>query len=107
MEAQCIRHGDLVLWKTEIPTKGLKTIPGNALATGSATGHSHKFVPAKNAKQYDRGDGTRLLVVSGDGKAPVRLVHEEHEDIRLENGDYLVTHKRQYDRDNGWTNVVD
>lgn len=37
----------------------------------------------------------------------VTLTHEEHQDIQLAAGDYVVSHKRQYDRDNGWQNVAD
>ena len=46
-----IRMGDLVAHRlpTKAVVKGLKRIPGAALATGSATGHSHRLSPASAA----------------------------------------------------------
>jgi hypothetical protein len=98
------RHGDLIIHATDkAPVKGLKVIPGNALATGTATGHSHRFTPAANAKLYAGENGVmRLRVIKA-----VRLTHEEHADLKLAPGDYFVAHKRQYDRENGWVAVQD
>ena len=103
-QRQIVRHGDLVLHPVDkVPVKGLKSLPGTSLATGTATGHSHRFTPSAGAKLYDEGDGTMLLRVV----KPVKLVHEEHADLKLAIGDWRVSHKRQYDRENGWTAVQD
>ena len=102
--ATSYRHGDLIIVTTpKATTKGLKLVPGNALATGTATGHSHRFTPAANGKLYALDGGNLLLRVT----KPVKLVHEEHADIKLAAGDYVVAHKRQYDRETGWTAVQD
>jgi hypothetical protein len=99
-----IRHGDIILTPItgELP-ETLKAVRGTALATGTATGHSHRFAPAAHAKLYDSGDGVLILRVA---KA-VKVSHEEHETVTLGEGDWRVTHKRQYDAANGWVNVVD
>ena len=103
-QGEPVRHGDLVLHPIpKTKTTGMKTVKGNALATGTATGHSHRFVPAANAKLYDDGKGNVVLRVA---KA-VRLVHQEHADIRLTQGDYRVVHMIQYDREHGWAPVAD
>ena len=83
--------------------KGLKRIPGAILATGTATRHSHRLSPAASVVLYDEGDGKILARVT----SRVRHLHEEHEVVVLEPGDYRVTHKRAYDADHGWRAVVD
>ncbi len=106
-ETTAIRHGDLVLHVIpQRAVKGLKAIRGNVLASGDSTSLKHTFVPATAGKQYDLGDGNRLLRLT---KA-ARLDHDGadgHETIKLAAGDHLVTRKRQYDREHVWTNVQD
>ena len=100
-----IRMGDLVAHRlpTKAVVKGLKRIPGAALATGSATGHSHRLSPASAAALYDEGEGKIIARVT----AKVKHLHEEHEVAVLEPGDYRITKKRAYDADHGWRAVVD
>lgn len=99
-----VRHGDIVLHPiSSVPVDKYPRVQGNALAVGSATGHTHRFEPAENAELYNENGGTMVLRVL----KPVRLVHEEHRDIELAPGDWRVSHKRQYDADHGWSAVQD
>jgi hypothetical protein len=60
-------------------------------------------VPASVVQQFDVSDGLRLLIVASDAE----LVHDEHCTVPVPAGAYLVSHKRRYDRDNGWAAVED
>ena len=99
-----IRHGDIVLYPAPpIDTSQFEPIAGNSLATGSSTGHSHSVTPASAVSQFDLGDERRLLVLT----SPAELSHDEHTTVQLDTGYYIVSHKRQYDADNGWVDVED
>lgn len=60
---------------------------GFALADGKATGHTHRIDDAR--AELFAADGVRFLRVSGTG--PVQLVHEEHDTIHIQPGEYRVT----------------
>ena len=100
-----IRLGDLVAHRLAKPAtvKGLKRIPSAILATGTATGHSHRLSPASEVSLYDEGDGKILARVT----AKVKHLHQEHAVAMLEPGDYRIMLKRAYDADHGWRAVVD
>jgi hypothetical protein len=104
VQAIDIRHGDIHIQPVKrSPVAKLKIIKGASLATGSATGHSHRFSPAGNATLYDMGDGVRILRV----RKAVKLSHEEHATVTLKPGDYRVSLKRQYDKALGQRPVQD
>jgi hypothetical protein len=98
-----VRQGDIVLipiTKRQIP-KGLATVDRDnrgriVLAEGETTGHAHAILenPATLFRQADLDEmADRFLAVEKEG---VELVHEEHGTIKLDKGNYIVRHKREY-----------
>jgi hypothetical protein len=101
-----LRQGDIVLWPLPADAVRAPSTPltGASLAVGTATGHSHTIVPASAAKRSQRkADGAQILHLTADAE----LVHDEHCTVPLRAGTYLVSHKRRYDRENGWAPVED
>ncbi|MBX9671620.1 MAG: hypothetical protein K2X93_28785 [Candidatus Obscuribacterales bacterium] len=64
--------------------------PGNILAMGEITGHSHRV---KGESQLFELDGQLFLRVLSD---TATLTHEEHGPISLPKGEYLVWRQREY-----------
>lgn len=84
------RHGDLLLvYVDEIPASA-ERVDDLVLARGEATGHKHQLVG--NALVY-RNKGQQYVEIVD----PTRLTHEEHHDILLPPGCYVVIHQREYD----------
>lgn len=54
-----------------------EVVPGDVLAIGEATGHSHRTV---GATVYMRDDGVREFIGGGES---VGVVHEEHNPLTL------------------------
>lgn len=97
------RQGDVLLIATQdLDESGLTEVPREdgliVLAHGEATGHRHAIDPCaagevpvavlfQRADQVDRVLRARL---------PVRLYHDEHADVELPAGDYVVRRQREY-----------
>lgn len=92
------RHGDLSFHPITAVPKGYKEVyEGNqfVLALGEHTGHKHvlladlkeKFKVAKNK------EGGVCIVVT----RPAKIRHEEHKEITLKPGTYLMKNEREYD----------
>jgi len=97
-----LRHGDVVLHRIDsVDVSSMRSIHGNVLAAGTATGHSHMILGA--CAQYDAGNGTRILVLESEAQVD----HQEHRTTPTPAGTYRVSIKRQYDADNGWVSVED
>lgn len=92
---QQYRQGDVYVTPVD-------TVPGDAvavevegglciLARGEATGHHHS-VPGADAAILAKGAERYLRV-----RTPTRLRHQEHDEIRLPAGDYVITIQVEYD----------
>jgi len=102
-----IRQGDILLVPRELISKNkveLKEIGKNEkiLAYGEKTGHSHTL--RGDVTFYDNGNGLILCQISRDG---AMLVHQEHDQINIEEGDYIVINQREYDLIEGIRMVYD
>jgi len=93
MKRKQIRQGDVLLCPiNEFPT-GLK-IKDKVLAYGEVTGHSHRF---------EASDDEVLVSVTKDGTQyvevlkPAQLIHEEHNNVDVDEGKYVVRQQREYD----------
>lgn len=86
-----VRHGDVLVAAIDALPAAATPRPGNVLAHGEITGHSHRFVPAEGGSLLVEG-GQLYLRVTGT----VTLTHEEHGPIRLEPGLYRVWRQREY-----------
>jgi len=86
-----IRQGDVLLTKISKLPKGLVK-KDKVIALGEVTGHSHRFESEavcvfkdKKGKQYV------------DVQQEAELVHEEHENLQIPKGKYVVSPQREVD----------
>ena len=96
------RQGDILLKEINLEEYKNKTIKGEGrrvLAYGEVTGHSH--VLDGDIRYYD-SNGTILCQVE-EGM----LMHEEHSQINISKGDYIVINQREFDIMSGIRQVMD
>lgn len=99
-----IRQGDiLIISRNIIDKEELKEIGKNEkiLAYGEKTGHSHTL--RGDVTFYDN-NGQILCQVGSEGAI---LVHQEHDPINIDEGDYIVINQREYDLLEGTRMVSD
>lgn len=102
-----VRQGDILLVPRKFISENkqeLKKIGKGEkiLAYGEKTGHSHTL--RGDVTFYDNGNGLTLCQVGREGAA---LVHQEHDQINIEEGDYIVINQREYDLLEGMRIVSD
>lgn len=96
-----IRQGDILLRVVdEIEGKPIGT-GRRILAYGEKTGHSH--VLDGDVSYYENGDGQILCSVNGSAE----LVHQEHKNIHVPMGKYLIVRQRESDIVEGIRQVKD
>lgn len=97
-----IRQGDILLKEINLEEYKNKTLVGQgrrAIAYGEVTGHSH--VLNGNVKYYESGGMTLCQVEDGV------LTHEEHKNIEIPKGDYIIINQREFDIMSGIRKVMD
>lgn len=94
-----IRQGDVLLK----PTQSIKgePLPHGVLAEGELTGHKHQ-ISEGIAKLYQKDLALYLRVVSDVAV----LSHEEHEPVKIPQGDWIIHIQREYEPE-GWCFVLD
>jgi len=98
---KCVRQGDILLKRVK-ETKGKFIGTGKkVLAFGEKTGNSH--VLDGDVSYYDNGNGQIICRI--DGRA--ELVHQEHKNIDVPIGNYLVIRQRESDIIEGIRQVSD
>ncbi len=96
-----LQQGDVLLKPCEIP-KSAKDIKTNVLQEGEHTGHAHRLY-GDGFTIYQDKDTKYLRLVE-----PVMLKHEEHKEISLPAGDYVIGIVREYDHlEEEARNVID
>lgn len=96
-----IRQGDILLRQVD-RIKGKKIGTGRRiLAYGEKTGHNHTMIGDVN--YYDNGNGSVLCQVFGQAE----LTHQEHHNIQIPKGDYIVIRQREFDLVEGIRRVQD
>lgn len=105
--ADMVRQGDVLLAPRELISKNkeeLKKIGKGEkiLAYGEKTGHSHTL--RGDVTFYNNGNGLTFCQVYKEG---AELVHQEHDQINIEKGDYIVINQREYDLIDGIRTVSD
>lgn len=99
------RQGDILLQLTELDgvdtmsKDGAKIVADGVIALGEVTGHAHKVVGGTLTTQY----GTMRVIASENTK----VVHDEHADLELEPGIWLVRNQEEYAGDGQMTGVYD
>lgn len=98
------RQGDVLLTKVGArplraecrrrASQGFPAVKGIVLAAGEATGHHHVVTDPYARLYVVPGTSERFLHVSKRGAT---LIHEEHDPIELNAGDYAITRQREYE----------
>jgi hypothetical protein len=101
-----IRQGDVLLNEIDVGRESLEdNIPiaqdRKVLAYGEKTGHSHVLTGDVN---FYNATGNQVLCRVNSG---AQLVHEEHRNIDIPKGDYLVIIQREFDAVRGIRRVMD
>ena len=86
------RHGDVLIKRVANLPLGSQKRPGNILAHGEVTGHSHRIRQAEAMQLWEQNN-TMFLEVIGE---KATLVHEEHRPLELTKGIYQVWRQREY-----------
>ncbi len=94
------RHGDVIIINSEIP-KDATRVKNRPLALGEITGHSHRVTKGE-FELYEKEGVVYMRVVSETAD----LVHEEHDTIKLPQGEYEVHRQREYEP-KGWRHIQD
>lgn len=86
------RHGDVMIAAVaEIPT-GARRRPGQVLARGEVTGHSHRVAEIGAAELWEAMGLTYLTITA----ETATLIHDEHKPIVLPHGTYRFWQQREY-----------
>lgn len=84
------RQGDLLLRRVFALPENLRHRQSEILAEGEMTGHKHRLMG--QVQILDGEDGEYLQV-----NEESMLVHEEHNQVKLDSGFYKVIHEREFD----------
>lgn len=96
-----IRQGDILLKEIEkIPNR--LNEKDKVIALGEATGHSHRF-ESPNVKVMVDNKGNQYVKVGQESE----LIHEEHENVKVPVGNYIVIQQREFDIVEGVRQVSD
>lgn len=96
-----IRQGDILLKEVEKIPNGLKE-KDQVIALGEATGHSHRFESPNVVVMIDN-KGNQYAKVLQESE----LIHEEHENVKVPIGNYMVIQQREFDIIEGVRQVQD
>lgn len=88
------RQGDILFLKVNVlPTKRRTRIKTDVIMMGEATGHAHKVVNGTLWRALNDARWYRTYVKASNG---TKIVHDEHGEIELPSGLYLVVRQREY-----------
>lgn len=93
------RHGDVLIVKVDAVNG--KKLAHKILAEGEVTGHAHRISEGE-AELYE-DNGVLYLHVESE---TAMLTHEEHKELELPKGDYMIQGQREYSPE-GWRRVAD
>lgn len=93
MQKLLYRQGDILFRRlTKAPSKKNRRVrPDGVIAEGETTGHMHRVESTKKAEVYEI-DG-KLMLSTPKG---IRIIHEEHDAVKLPKGDYEVIRQREF-----------
>lgn len=107
MVRRMFRQGDLLFVEAERLPKGrFERAHDNIIHRGEAGGHAHKLIGGKLYRGWTT-EGRRtfitFIVIESIGK----VVHEEHGEIVLEKGTWMVVRQREYSPQKGFEYVLE
>jgi len=91
-----IRHGDLLLIKTDAIPQGMEQHNGNSILEGEVSNHHHRISKGTIFKTEPTIDNNYLLGYL-DLESTGLLTHEEHKTIEVPAGKYILHVQREYD----------
>jgi hypothetical protein len=97
-----IRQGDVLLVPVLGLPKKVSYSPHRILAVGEVMGHAHRFESSAVVLVVDSHFNLFCKV-----RKPAELIHEEHENIRVPPGNYMVVQQRQLNSDNLTVEMLD
>ena len=97
------RQGDVLIQEIGQLPRGAVKRDDRVIAEGVSTGHRHELAAGGDAALFDL-DGEVFLRVFGKR---ARVVHAEHDEIRLNTGCYRVWRQREYTGAGGFRPVLD
>jgi hypothetical protein len=83
------RQGDVLFRAVEKVSENAKPSEDRILVRGETTGHAHR---ASKQLLVFKEPETQKMFVSGSGQ----ILHEEHDTLELERGNYEVIRQREY-----------
>jgi hypothetical protein len=88
------RHGDLYIHPTSLPDEAvkIKEVKSHILALGEHTNHKHLLTATEGLIEMYEHNGKQYFVVPD-----AKLTHQEHKEITILPGIYVVEHEREYD----------
>ena len=87
------RHGDILIREVESIPKSVIPINTKILAEGEQTGHHHKLIGSFQIfQENDSLSQNRFLEIMEE----TTLTHQEHHQITIPVGKYVVVHERQH-----------
>ena len=90
-EITLFRHGDLLIKKINSIPKECRKLSTNILAEGEATGHHHKLNGAFQI--FENSKKVKFI----ETFEQVRLTHQEHSQLFIPKGKYVVVEEREFD----------
>jgi len=87
-----MRQGDLLFRRIEQLPANLKRLQSNVIAEGETTGHKHRLV-GQQVQVFEDAQAQKFIQLL----EPAELVHEEHNTINLDIGNYVVVQEREFD----------
>ena len=89
-----LQQGDVIIKKVDSIPENATRLKHLVLAEGEVTGHAHRIVSGK--AELLTSAGIMYLIVNSK---TAELEHEEHGNIVIPKGDYIVTGVREWDYD--------
>jgi hypothetical protein len=90
-EITLFRHGDLLIKKINSIPKECKKLSTNILAEGEVTGHHHKL--NGSFQIFQNSQKVKFI----ETFEQVRLTHQEHSQLLIPKGVYVVVEEREFD----------
>jgi hypothetical protein len=108
MARRMFRQGDLLFIEVEgVPKGRFERVHDNVIQRGEAGGHAHQLIGGKLYRGWTTEGNRRpyvmFIVIESVGK----VVHEEHGEIVLEKGTWMVVRQREYSPQKGFEYVLE
>lgn len=85
------RHGDVLIKEIRTLPKNIIKAKNNVLMMGEATNHSHRL-KLEQIQMFKDGEQKYLSL-----EQDTELIHEEHDTINLDKGNYIILQEREFD----------